>query len=216
MAPLRTHWTCLLSLSAHCMGRCTTTHASAPGALITVALQVETAYDVLLMQSMKRRIGGAVDSSVRFADVTKARPAQQVQPLSFALAQVISTGCCACHSVPTCISLEAQPCCGPLPWLQNGHSGHACQACPAVWCRDGPTAAEASNGISKSPCAHVRPCPQIWRLHPASRPLGHPLRGCWCGRHSPTPCSNSSTTPLPPSRPWSGSLLPSASSRCSP
>lgn len=51
------------------------------------AIQVETAYDVLLMQSMKRRIGGAVDSSVRFADVAKARPVQQVR--SSALGSIV-------------------------------------------------------------------------------------------------------------------------------
>lgn len=39
-------------------------------------IQVEVAYDLLLMQSLsKRRAGNVIDSSVRFADVRRARPA---------------------------------------------------------------------------------------------------------------------------------------------
>jgi Protein CHAPERONE-LIKE PROTEIN OF POR1-like len=43
-------------------------------------LQVETAYDVLLMDNMKRRLSGeaAVAKSVRFADVPKPRKKAQV------------------------------------------------------------------------------------------------------------------------------------------
>ena len=40
--------------------------------------QVEAAYDILLMQSMKRRMSGDVGSAVRFADVKRARPASKV------------------------------------------------------------------------------------------------------------------------------------------
>lgn len=49
---------------------------------LTALLQIETAYDILLMQSMKRRISGElpVSTSVRFADVpnTKKRGSRQV------------------------------------------------------------------------------------------------------------------------------------------
>lgn len=42
-------------------------------------LQLETAYDTLLMQAMQKRIAGEVaGQSVRFADVPKRRPAGQV------------------------------------------------------------------------------------------------------------------------------------------
>lgn len=44
--------------------------------------QVEAAYDILLMQSMKRRMSGDVGSAVRFADVKRARPASKVCCLS--------------------------------------------------------------------------------------------------------------------------------------
>ena len=149
-------------LPAHCLLWCPVTHANVVS-LTDVALQVETAYDVLLMQSMKRRIGGTVDSSVRFADVAKARPAQQVQPLSFALAisclSGSSNGGCACHLLLTCLSLELQACCGPPSWLPDVRSGHACQACPAVWRHTGSTVAGASTGThQKHPCAPLGVC----------------------------------------------------------
>jgi hypothetical protein len=46
------------------------------------SMQVEAAYDVLLMDNMKRRLSGeaAVAKSVRFADVPKPRKKVQVQP----------------------------------------------------------------------------------------------------------------------------------------
>ena len=45
--------------------------------LQAVVMQVEAAYDVVLMQSMRRRIQGEVDSRIKYADVKKARPAPQ-------------------------------------------------------------------------------------------------------------------------------------------
>jgi hypothetical protein len=42
-------------------------------------VQVNTAYDMLLMQSMKRRLSGeGVSQKVRFADVARRKPAKQV------------------------------------------------------------------------------------------------------------------------------------------
>jgi hypothetical protein len=43
-------------------------------------MQVETAYDILFMQSMKSRLSGKVNvsQSVRFADVARRKPAKQV------------------------------------------------------------------------------------------------------------------------------------------
>ncbi|KAK9836137.1 hypothetical protein WJX81_004315 [Elliptochloris bilobata] len=43
-------------------------------------VQVEAAYDILLMQSMKRRMSGDVGSAVRFADVKRARSATKAEP----------------------------------------------------------------------------------------------------------------------------------------
>ncbi len=44
--------------------------------------QIETAYDILLMQSMKKRLKGeGVAQSVRFADVARRKPTKQVSPL---------------------------------------------------------------------------------------------------------------------------------------
>lgn len=43
-------------------------------------MQIETAYDILFMQSMKKRLSGEanVSQSVRFADVARRKPAKQV------------------------------------------------------------------------------------------------------------------------------------------
>lgn len=56
-------WHCCHALSA-----CTT------AALWVLALQIEQAYDILLMQAMKRRLTGeGVGANVRFADVAPKR-----------------------------------------------------------------------------------------------------------------------------------------------
>ena len=46
--------------------------------IMLFAVQLEVAYDTLLMQAMQKRIKGEVaGQSVRFADVPKRRPASQ-------------------------------------------------------------------------------------------------------------------------------------------
>ena len=46
-------------------------------------LQIETAYDILFMQSMKKRLAGeGVAAKIRYADVAKRKPAKQVCYLS--------------------------------------------------------------------------------------------------------------------------------------
>ena len=50
-------------------------------------LQIEAAYDILFMHSMRRRLSGqGVRESVRFADVARRKPAKQVRPGCFTLA----------------------------------------------------------------------------------------------------------------------------------
>lgn len=44
-------------------------------------MQVETAYDILLMQSMKKRLSGDVDNNIRFADVQRRKVAPKQTPL---------------------------------------------------------------------------------------------------------------------------------------
>ena len=56
---------------------------------MTRVSQIETAYDVLLMASMKRRLGGDVANSVRFADVAKAKPKAQVWPFDIDFLKVL-------------------------------------------------------------------------------------------------------------------------------
>ena len=48
------------------------------GRLCLICVQIETAYDALLMKSMKARLSGELKPArdVRFADVQKYRPAQ--------------------------------------------------------------------------------------------------------------------------------------------
>ena len=46
-------------------------------------MQIETAYDILFMQSMKKRLAGeGVAAKIRYADVAKRKPAKQVAHLS--------------------------------------------------------------------------------------------------------------------------------------
>ena len=43
------------------------------------SLQIETAYDILFMQSMKKRLAGeGVAAKIRYADVAKRKPVKQV------------------------------------------------------------------------------------------------------------------------------------------
>ena len=45
-------------------------------------MQIETAYDILFMQSMKKRLAGeGVAAKIRYADVAKRKPAKQVASL---------------------------------------------------------------------------------------------------------------------------------------
>lgn len=45
-------------------------------------MQIETAYDILFMQSMKKRLAGeGVAAKIRYADVAKRKPAKQVRCL---------------------------------------------------------------------------------------------------------------------------------------
>lgn len=42
-------------------------------------MQIETAYDILFMQSMKKRLAGeGVAAKIRYADVAKRKPVKQV------------------------------------------------------------------------------------------------------------------------------------------
>ena len=50
--------------------------------------KIDAAYDVLLMQSMRARLDGDVDTKVRFADVPKYRPPVPVQPPLVELAPI--------------------------------------------------------------------------------------------------------------------------------
>ena len=51
--------------------------------------QVEAAYDMLFMQSMKRRLSGeGVSSNIRFADVARRKPAKQACPALPALCRL--------------------------------------------------------------------------------------------------------------------------------
>ena len=55
-----------------------------------ICLQIETAYDILFMQSMKKRLAGeGVAAKIRYADVAKRKPAKQVAHLS----QAVSLSC---------------------------------------------------------------------------------------------------------------------------
>ncbi|KAK9804628.1 hypothetical protein WJX73_001028 [Symbiochloris irregularis] len=99
--------------------------------------KVETAYDALLMASMKRRLGGEVSTGVRFADVAKSRPRPQAQagptsvfglvnvqqPSKNALAQqsVIFGALAASALLPGI----AEPSGSSVPALQIGLSGMA-------------------------------------------------------------------------------------------
>ena len=54
--------------------------APVPSALTHLMSQIDAAYDVLLMDNMRKRLSGEADvaKSVRFADVRRARPKKQV------------------------------------------------------------------------------------------------------------------------------------------
>ena len=47
--------------------------------MAATSLQIETAYDILFMQSMKKRLAGeGVAAKIRYADVAKRKPVKQV------------------------------------------------------------------------------------------------------------------------------------------
>jgi hypothetical protein len=66
--------------SSRCARGCVATPGQR-GTLSCACVQIEAAYDVLFMQSMRRRVSGdvAVPGSVRYADVPKATPSPQVR-----------------------------------------------------------------------------------------------------------------------------------------
>ena len=54
-------------------------HALWASRLAATSLQIETAYDILFMQSMKKRLAGeGVAAKIRYADVAKRKPVKQV------------------------------------------------------------------------------------------------------------------------------------------